>query len=122
MDSGFSSIALNGRGGAIVPNKMLASCLALPPAALSSSSEELSDSATDQSSSSSGLARDLRSSGPGRGVGAVKADDDGFSCFSCWARRWNGLVDWSSVVDGAEVASEAWDWGADEWPEGWCDN
>jgi hypothetical protein len=26
-----SSIALRGRGGAMVPNKMLASCLALPP-------------------------------------------------------------------------------------------
>ncbi|QSS50101.1 hypothetical protein I7I53_10667 [Histoplasma capsulatum var. duboisii H88] len=57
----------------MVPKRMLARCLALPPAGLSSSSsEEFSDSAMDHSSSS-GRARDLRVRGPGRGA-AAKAD------------------------------------------------
>jgi len=51
----FSSIADSGLGGAIVPNKMDASCFALPPlglSALSSSSEDEVESTTDHSSSS----------------------------------------------------------------------
>ena len=51
----LSSIADKGRGGAIVPNSMDASCFALPPVGLSaspSSSEEEVESTTDQSSSS----------------------------------------------------------------------
>lgn len=75
----------------MVPNKMLASCLALPPPVGSSSSsdESNSDPAADQSSSSSsGRARVLRSNGPA----PVKEGLMG-SCFSCCARRWNGLVD-----------------------------
>jgi hypothetical protein len=85
-----SSMALRGRGGAMVPNKILASCLALPPPGWSSSSSEESNSepAADQSSSSSGRARVLRS----KGTAPVKVGLSG-SCFSCWARRWKGLVD-----------------------------
>ena len=59
---GLSSIAERGRGGAIVPNSIDASCLALPPVGLSgpsSSSEDEVESTTDHSSSS-GLARDTR--------------------------------------------------------------
>ena len=51
----FSSIAERGRGGAIVPNSIDASCFALPPVTLSgpsSSSEEDVESTTDHSSSS----------------------------------------------------------------------
>lgn len=97
LDSGFSSIALSGRGGPIVPKRMLARCLALPPAGRSSSSsDEFSDSATDHSSSS-GRARDLRSRGPGSGE-AAKAD---FWLSCCCTRRWNGFVDWTSALGGA---------------------
>ncbi len=58
----FSSIADNGRGGAIVPNKIDARCLALPPVGLSessSSSEDEVESTTDHESSS-GRTRDGR--------------------------------------------------------------
>lgn len=58
----LSSIADRGLGGAIVPNRMDASCLALPPVGLSvssSSSEDEVESTTDQSSSS-GRAREGR--------------------------------------------------------------
>ena len=58
--SGFlSSIADRGLGGAIVPNKIDASCLALPPVGLSvsSSSSDEVESTTDHSSSS-GRTRD----------------------------------------------------------------
>lgn len=83
------SIALNGRGGAMVPNRMLASCFALPPPGFSSSSSESSksDPAADQSSSS-GRARDFCSNG----LAPVKAG----LAISCCARRWKGLVDWTS--------------------------
>lgn len=62
-DLGLSSMADSGLGGAIVPKRMEASCLALPPVgpASASVSEELSsaESTTDHSSSS-GLWRDGR--------------------------------------------------------------
>lgn len=51
----ISSIAESGRGGAMVPNSIEASCLALPPVTWSgpsSSSEEDVESTTDHSSSS----------------------------------------------------------------------
>ena len=51
----LSSIADNGRGGAVVPNSIDASCLALPPVGLSASSslsEDEVESTTDHSSSS----------------------------------------------------------------------
>lgn len=86
FDGDLSSIALKGRGGAMVPNSMLANCLALPPPARSSSSssdESNSEPAADQSSSS-GRARDLGSSGRD----AVNVD----LAFSCCARRWKGFV------------------------------
>lgn len=96
FEGDLSSMALRGRGGPMVPNNILASCFALPPPGWSSSSEEsLSDSATDQSSSSSGRARDLRSIGPG----TVYVDFDA----SCCARRWNGLVDCTST--GGELTA-----------------
>lgn len=91
-----SSMALRGRGGAMVPNRMLASCLALPPVGRSSSSsdESASEPAADQSSSSSGRARVLRS----KGAAPVKVGLMG----SCCVKRWNGFVDWAVV--GGEVA------------------
>ena len=56
LSIGFlSSIADSGRGGAIVPNSIDASCFALPPVGLlasSSSSEDEVESTTDHSSSS----------------------------------------------------------------------
>ena len=58
----LSSIADRGRGGAIVPKSMEASCFALPPVGLfvsSSSSEDEVESTTDHSSSS-GRTRDGR--------------------------------------------------------------
>lgn len=62
-----SSIALKGRGGAMVPNSMLANCLADPPVGRSSSSSSLSEllfdeveSKADQSSESSGRWREGR--------------------------------------------------------------
>ena len=93
FDGVLSSMALKGRGGAMVPNKMLASCFALPPPGRSSSSssdESKSDPAADQSSSASGRTRDLRSNGPG----TVKA---GLALSCCCASRWKGLVDCDSV-------------------------
>lgn len=62
------SMAERGRGGAIVPKRMDASCLALPPCGLSSSSLSSSlESRTDQSSSSAGLDRDLLGADTGSG-------------------------------------------------------
>lgn len=86
------SIALKGRGGAIVPKRMLASCLALPPprGSSSSSSDSLSESAPDQSSSS-GRRRD-----PPPVIAGVR----GLAAVSCWAMRWNGFVD--SFAAGGE--------------------
>lgn len=96
FEGDFSSIALRGRGGAIVPNRILASCFALPPPGRSSSSSESSksDPAADQSSSS-GRARDLCSKGLAPVKGAALE-------LSCCAKRWKGLVDWTSAL--GEVA------------------
>ena len=90
-DLGLSSMADRGRGGAIVPKRIEASCFALPPVGLSSPSpsEELSsvESMTDHSSSS-GRCRE------GRGP-VWSADSGGSACglgvslsLSCrWLRR-----------------------------------
>jgi len=58
----FSSIADSGLGGAMVPKRIEASCLALPPAGRSSSLSEESSSveSTTDHSSSSGRTRDGR--------------------------------------------------------------
>ena len=58
----LSSAADKGRGGAIVPKRMEASCLALPPEGpfVSSSSEESSVESTTDHSSSSGRTREGR--------------------------------------------------------------
>ena len=102
--SGFlSSIAERGLGGAIVPNKIDASCLALPPVGLSasSSSSDEVESTTDHSSSS-GRTRD--------GLFPVGVDAKGggsgrdFAASCCWVRRWNGLVD--SAVEFGELTDE----------------
>ena len=102
--SGFlSSIADRGLGGAIVPNKIDASCLALPPVGLSvsSSSSDEVESTTDHSSSS-GRTRD--------GLFPVGVDVRGggsgcdFAASCCWVRRWNGLVD--SAVEFGELTDE----------------
>lgn len=85
---GLLSIADNGRGGAMVPKRMDARCLADPPVGASSPSSlesSLSDSATDHSSSSGRL----------RDWGPVYVCVSGCAA-SCCAMRWNGLVDESS--------------------------
>lgn len=56
----FSSIAERGRGGAMVPNRMEARCLALPPVGWSISSSESSVESTTDHSSSSGRTREGR--------------------------------------------------------------
>lgn len=78
--------------GAMVPNRMLARCFALPPTGASSSSLSLSSlslSALDHSS----LSCRRRDCGP------VKVGMMGRAA-SCWAIRWNGLVE--GLVGGAE--------------------
>lgn len=100
----FSSIADSGLGGAIVPNRMDASCLALPPVGLSVSSslsEDEVESTTDHSSSSGRMREgrfpvgvDVR----GEGSGCDLAE----SC--CWLSRWNGFVD--SLLVFGEVIEE----------------
>lgn len=76
------SMADIGRGGAMVPNRIDASCLALPPVGpWSSSSSSSLDSTTDQSSSSEGLARE-RPEGAGSGRAVL---------FSAFCMLWNGL-------------------------------
>src|SRR5205823_5644917 len=79
---GLLSIADNGRGGAMVPNRIDARCLAEPPfgASPSSSLESFSDSATDHSSSS----------GRRRDCGPLYVGVSGFAA-SCCAIRWKGL-------------------------------
>lgn len=84
FEDGFSSVALRGRGGPIVPKRILASCLALPPPGRSLSLSEdspVSDSTSDQSYSS-GRVLDFRSNGPGAGCG-VKADLASCCCCCC---------------------------------------
>ena len=111
--SGFlSSIADRGLGGAIVPNKIDASCLALPPVGLSvsSSSSDEVESTTDHSSSS-GRTRD--------GLFPVGVDARGggsgcdFAASCCWVRRWNGFVDsavgFGEVTDGTAGAGGSFD-------------
>ena len=78
------SIALSGLGGAMLPNRIEASCLALPPVGRSSSSSEECSSleSTTDHSSSSGRTRDGREP---VGVEARGARD--LAAFSCWFRR-----------------------------------
>src|SRR5690242_19786141 len=89
------SIDDSGRGGAIVPNKMEAKCLAPPCVGASSSSEdESSESTTDQSSSSC-LPR-VRAEGAAGSLNIGAA-----ALVACsWVKRWNGLVDTSLVLLG----------------------
>lgn len=92
--AGLLSWADKGLGGAMVPNRMEASCLAdPPPTRLSSSSldSSFSEPAADHSSSS------------GRLLEPVSAGVSGLDA-SCWASRANGLVDGKSrgVVAGGE--------------------
>jgi hypothetical protein len=99
---GLLSIADNGRGGAMVPNRIDARCLAEPPVGAPPSSSlesSFSDSATDHSSSS----------GRRRDCGPLYVGASGFAA-SCCAIRWKGLVDESSL--GAEAVGESgWVWG-----------
>ena len=100
----LSSIADNGLGGAIVPNRIDASCLALPPVGLSasSSSEEDEVESTTDHSSSSGRTRDgrLPVGVEVRGVG----NDWDLTDSCCWVRRWKGFVD--SALAFGEVTDE----------------
>ena len=91
----------------MVPKRIDASCLALPPTGRSSSSSvvSLSESTTDQSSSS-GRTRDGRVP-----VGVLVSSGATDLAFSCCVRRWKGLVDTSL---GGEVTDVA----ADEGPAG----
>jgi hypothetical protein len=99
---GLLSIADNGRGGAMVPNRIDARCLAEPPVGAPPSSSlesSFSDSATDHSSSS----------GRRRDCGPLYVGASGLAA-SCCAIRWKGLVDESSL--GAEAGGESgWVWG-----------
>ena len=99
------SIADKGRGGAIVPNRIDASCLALPPCGLPSSSLSSSlDSSTDQSSSSAGLDLVLLGAAVGSGSACCLAR-------SCCVRRWNGFVSFFSEASGdVTLEVEAADW------------
>lgn len=77
-----SSIAERGRGGAMVPKSIDASCFALPPVTLSgpsSSSDEEAESTTDHSSSSR-LRRDM---GPPVCVDAGGGNDWDFAASCC---------------------------------------
>jgi hypothetical protein len=87
------SIEDNGRGGAIVPNKIEARCLAPPCVGASSSSEdESSESTTDQSSSS--CRPRVRADGA---AGSLNVGTAALVACSC-VKRWNGFVDTSLVV------------------------
>jgi hypothetical protein len=91
--AGLLSMLESGRGGAMVPKRMEASCLADPPPGRSSSSSSLSslsDPAADHSSSS----------GRRRDCGPVTVGVNGFA-LSCWAMRWNGFVDGRLSAGGA---------------------
>ncbi len=72
----------------MVPKRMDASCLALPPPGgwSSESSSEASESTTDQSSSS-GRTREER-----LWVWSGGKVEDWLLLLSCWGRRWNGFV------------------------------
>lgn len=100
----LSSIADNGLGGAIVPNRIEASCFALPPVGLSlpSSSSEDEVESTVGHSSSSGRTREGRLPVGVDVSGGGSAWDFADSC--CWLRRWKGFVD-SPLVFG-EVMEE----------------
>jgi hypothetical protein len=87
------SIDDNGRGGAIVPNRIEAKCLAPPCVGASSSSEdESSESTTDQSSSS--CRPRVRADGA---AGSLNVGTAALVACSC-VRRWNGFVDTSLVL------------------------
>lgn len=93
----LSSMAERGRGGAMVPKSMDASCFALPPVGRpfsSSESEESSVESTTDHSSSSGRTRDRRDP-----VGVDERCGRDLETLSCWVRRWKGLVDTSFVLD-----------------------
>lgn len=93
------SIADIGRGGPIVPKRIEASCFALPPVGLSSSSDSSSeDSTTDQSSSSFGAARVRAGAAAGSGRAVL---------FCSVVMRWNGFVDCPSAGCGDVMAELA---------------
>ena len=87
VDDEALSMLDKGRGGAMVPKRIDARCLALPPGRSgSSSSSDEDDSAADQSSSSSfGMVRVLAGAAIGSGKDVL--------ALSCCVRRWNGFVD-----------------------------
>jgi hypothetical protein len=94
-----SSMALRGRGGAMVPKSMEASWRVLGPerpTSSSSSSEESSDPTTDHSSSSRRARLGLI---PERSVGGIDSD-----VLMDLVLRWKGFVE-TSVDDGGEVIS-----------------
>lgn len=98
---GFESVlsmAESGRGGAMVPKRIEASCLALPApvGALDSESDSssLSEPAADHSSSS----------GRRRDCGPVKEGESGLAA-SCWAILWKGLVE-GRALEGVSAGGE----------------
>lgn len=91
------SIAESGFGGAIVPNKIDASCLALPPVGLSSSSSSSDEeSTTDQSSSSLGFTVRRAETAAGSGSAVFDASDCDI--------LWKGFV---STAAGETAGTEA---------------
>lgn len=127
-DLGLSSIADSGLGGAMVPKRIDARCLALPRSGRSgsSSSEEESslESTTDHSSSSCRTRLRFPVGVEVNGGGkAWDLDAELAAAFSCWASLWNGLVDVSGggevMVEGCwggEAADDdGWEAGVDAW-------
>jgi len=91
----LSPAADRGRGGAIVPNKIEASCAALVPPGRSSSESSSSSSLSEPHPSS--VSARLREMGPADGAGAAVA---AAGAADCAAKRWNGLFDTSGWAAG----------------------
>ena len=118
----LSSIADNGLGGAMVPKRMDARCLALPRSGRSGSSSSEEESSleftTDHSSSSCRtrlrfpVGVEVNGGGNAWDLGAELA-----AAFSCWASLWNGLVD---VSGGGEVMVEGC-WGGEAADDDGCE-
>lgn len=108
----------NGRGGAIVLNRMDASAAALLPPGRSSSDSSSSSSWSEPHSSS--VSTRLREIGP-VGAGGAGAEAEGAAGWAA-VMRWKGLVD-TSAATGGEVTDEVVATGelADEASEGWLD-
>lgn len=103
-DAGFESVP-RGRGGPMVPNRMEASCFALPPVgAESSSSSSLSeDSTTDQSSSSEEGLRPRRPPVAGAGSGRLVLVESAGAVMA-WKGFVSRLLAFGEVTPGVPAA------------------